>query len=41
MVLEFPVLMKTIARRSLPDDEEVDLLEKQVDRGGTNVLIRL
>jgi phosphate uptake regulator len=25
----------------IADDEEVDLLEKQVDRGGTNVLIRL
>ena len=24
----------------IADDEEVDLLEKQVDRGGTNVLIR-
>src|SRR6202521_4432911 len=24
----------------IADDEEVDLLEKQVDRGGTNILIR-
>jgi phosphate transport system protein len=24
----------------IADDEEVDLLEKQVDRGGTNVLVR-
>src|ERR1700692_4268355 len=25
---------------TIADDEEVDLLEKQVDRGGTNILIR-